>query len=424
MRLPLAGYQSYCWGRVGRWAAAAAILLAPIPIAMSDVLYLRNGGSVEGEIVETDATSFKVRTVVGAVTLAKNDVTRIEKSPSPFAEYEQRRKALRRTARDHMDLAAWCAETGLASERKLHLRSAIDLDPDFEPARRALGFVRVGGFWVEGRKVVARQEGAAGPDSKAPAKADSQAEQQKLIDAVRASWTRRIRAIRNSLLESPIGRTVEDGRRRILAISDPLAIGPMSRVLSQGDPPIRALLVEALSAFAEDEASMNIAILGLLEPIKQVREAALDEIARRNDPRTIPQYRKALKAGNETVLLRAADGLGRIKALEAVPDLIDVLTRQRMKVVERYPNTFFSGFRAVYGIPVRSRGGVTIQVANYPRIGMPDSRLHRGLMVQRVAQKVTVYRTEVREALRQITGQDFGFDRDEWRRWYKREYRS
>ncbi len=32
---------------------------------------------------------------------------------------------------------------------------------------------------------------------------------------------------------------------------------------------------------------------------------------------------------------------------------------------------------------------------------------------------VTVYRTEVLEALRRLTGQDFGFEREPWQRWYE-----
>ena len=32
---------------------------------------------------------------------------------------------------------------------------------------------------------------------------------------------------------------------------------------------------------------------------------------------------------------------------------------------------------------------------------------------------VTVYRTEVREALCKITGRDFGFDMDAWAQWYQ-----
>jgi hypothetical protein len=38
-------------------------------------------------------------------------------------------------------------------------------------------------------------------------------------------------------------------------------------------------------------------------------------------------------------------------------------------------------------------------------------------------QRVTVYRTELLEALRRITGQDFGFDRDDWLRWYEQRKR-
>jgi hypothetical protein len=34
---------------------------------------------------------------------------------------------------------------------------------------------------------------------------------------------------------------------------------------------------------------------------------------------------------------------------------------------------------------------------------------------------VTVFRTEVMEALKRITGQNFGFDAVAWRRWYEEQ---
>jgi len=59
------------------------------------------------------------------------------------------------------------------------------------------------------------------------------------------------------------------------------------------------------------------------------------------------------------------------------------------------------------------------QAALEPECGiyMPASFVHNEWQYRRV----TVYRTEVLEALRRITGRDFGFDREDWQKWYEKQ---
>ncbi len=403
------------WLRARLVAACVLTALSVGAIATADVFYLHDGGRVTGQLLGTSETAYQVRTTVGIVSLPIDAVHRREAAPSPFEEYDRRAADAADSADAHFQLAAWCDEQGLVSERRLHLRRTLELNPDYAAARAALGFVRVGAVWVDGRAGAARS-GATGaqPLAEDPAVAEA-----KLIRAVQGEWTRRIRAIRTGLLESSSERHVEGGRRQIGEIRDPLAIVPLARVLASGNRVCRELLVDRLSAFPQDEATMNLAVLALTDRDADIRSRALAELRRRDDPRVSAQYRKALRSDNDELIRRAAVGLGALGAAEAVPELIEMLTVQRNKMVEVPVRTYFGGWLNDFDEPTTVSLSGALRVNHNPEIGVVDYT--GGVAVDNVfrLQRVTVYRTEVLEALKQLTGQNFGFDAAEWRTWYE-----
>lgn len=411
------GVSKQAWG-----AALAAFILAGMALpARADILHLKSGGSVEGTIVERDERSYKVRTLVGTVTVPAEAVVRIEERASVLDEYVQRREQVADTPAAQVELAAWCEERGLKSAWRTHLKRALELDADYEPARKALGFVRVGGMWVEGRSVAERTESTADP--KEPPETDAADQDgQKVMAAIQSQWNVRIRAIRTNKLESGVDRLVEEGRARIVEIGDPLAILPLVRLLGDGNWACREALVSVLSHFPQDEATMHLAILALVDPSEGIRRQALAELKRRGDPRVVPQFRRALATDNDELIKRAAIGLGALEATAAVPDLIDLLTARRDKMVEVSTRTYFADYVVTFDTPTVIALGNVAHIRHRPVLGLPA--LGTGLVfVNRDYQlrSVTVFRTEVMEALKQITGQNFGFDAGAWRRWYEEQ---
>jgi hypothetical protein len=407
-----------------RWRGLLGVGVIALSVGLSargDILHLKSGGSIEGTIVERDERSYKVRTPVGTVTVPVEAVARIEEKPSVLDEYVQRRERVADTPAAQFELAQWCEEQDLAAARRTHLKRALELDSDYEPARKALGFVRVGGMWAEGRSVAERAESAAGP--KAPPETDAtDQDSQKVMAAIQSQWNVRIRAIRTNRLESGVDRLVEEGRARIVEIGDPLAILPLVRVLGDGNWACREALVSVLSHFPQDEATMHLAILALVDPGEDIRRQALAELKRRDDPRVIPQFRRALVTDNDELIKRAAIGLGALEATAAVPDLIGLLTARRDKVVEVSTRTYFADYVVTFDTPTVIALGDVACIRHQPVLGLPA--LGTGLVfVNREYQlrSVTVFRTEVMEALKRITGQNFGFDAVAWRRWYEEQ---
>lgn len=403
------------------WVILAGRFAGP---AAADVLQLKSGGVVEGEIVTADSEKYVVRTTVGIVTLPVNAVESIEKSESPFQEYERRRAACPETSADHTDLAQWCEDRGLAQERRHHLNRAIELDCDYDPARRELGYVHVGMMWADGRatRVPPRKDksAAADSDNTRGATADTDVhDSEKVVAAIQSHWMRRFRAIRTNYLESAQDAVARRGRTQILDIHDPLAILPMARVLGAGSRYSRGVLVESLASFSEDEATLNLSVIALLDSDDSIRKQAISELVKRNDNRVAAQFRKGLASDNDEILRRAAVGLGALHDQAAVPELIPELTARRWRQVEVPVRQYLNGLTTTFTQPTR----VTISNANSilhaPQIGAVDLEGPLNVTTEMQWQNVTVYRTEVLEALKAITGENYGFDAAAWQRWYE-----
>jgi len=142
-------------------------------VARADVVILRDGGRIDGEILRETATELEVKLPYGRITVPLTEVVRIERAASPEKEFARRRAALRPGDADErvalgrlalerlyasplageLALEAWSADPGhpgaLALLRELDYR--YDESGTFAPATRwyeAHAFVRREKKWV------------------------------------------------------------------------------------------------------------------------------------------------------------------------------------------------------------------------------------------------------------------------------------
>ena len=128
--------------------ALAAALVCLATLALGDVVYLKNGGSIEGQVVPTgDGVILKLP--AGEVRISSAAIERIERKPSALDEYQKRLAQLNQDDADaHSKLGAWARANGLKLQARGHFEKAIALNPNHAAARQALGYRLVGGKWL------------------------------------------------------------------------------------------------------------------------------------------------------------------------------------------------------------------------------------------------------------------------------------
>lgn len=398
---------------------ASISLALGVATARGDILHLRSGGTLSGEVLERDEGHYRIRTVDGVVTVDHESVERVEPGPSPFKEYERRKAAAADTELAHLELATWLEAQGMTALSKQHLQQALAHNPRSVAALRALGYVQINGMWVDGRSL---ERGVAKPArDEAESRPVEQEDPERLVAAIQAQWRRHIYAACEGFLKSSNAKAQREGRERILAIEDPLAILPLTRVLSEGSRSIRELLVEALAGFPHDEATMNLAVMALSDDDSGVRSRALAALGPRDDPRVAAMFRETLQSGNDALIRRAAEALGRLRSAGAVPELIGALRVQRRRWVESPSSRYLGVAQSAFHRPTQVNLGGRVVIPYQPLVGVAFASSNIFVDTEYQLRDVTVFRTEVLEALKQITGQNFGFEEAPWRRWHEEQ---
>lgn len=213
----------------------------------------------------------------------------------------------------------------------------------------------------------------------------------------------------------------DEGRRRILALKDPLAIPAIIEILSKGSPAVRRIMIEALDQFTDhDDTTAYLIVVALVDPDPLLRDAAaIALLKRKSDGRIVQELRRALDSDEEAMLRNAATALGVLGDRSVVPDLIDRLSMEiiievpvsRESIFNGIGQAYVGGFRAKVAPGVAQIEPIVSTVSSGVALGMEDE----GPIIE----YKTVHRTEVQEALIALTGVNHGFDGQLWREWWE-----
>jgi len=118
-------------------------------VASADIVHLKDGRKVEGEVVEKSATKVVVKTKFGLSEFATADVDRVEAKNTPEQELAARlAKADAADASSLFDVYLYAKEQKLTSKGKDILKQIVKLSPDHEAARKELGHVKYNDKWI------------------------------------------------------------------------------------------------------------------------------------------------------------------------------------------------------------------------------------------------------------------------------------
>ncbi|MEZ6051543.1 MAG: HEAT repeat domain-containing protein [Planctomycetaceae bacterium] len=409
--------------------ATLSLLGVSTSVMHADVIRLKNGGQIRGEVESQDnggrADGVTINTLTGArVTIPGDDVDFISPRSLRIEEYETQARTIPDTVDAHWKLAEWAREQHLKQQRDEQLDHIIRLEPDHEEAQRGLGRSLHNGRWMT-RDELMTSRGYIRHRGK-------YITQQELDLIERTDAQRQAEQVWHGKVRLwfgwATGRDAErqaDGRQKLSQITDPDAIAALVKVMADSqDRDVRLFLVKLLTNIPDSRSVGPLVQQSLLDVDGQVREAAIKAIDEPRRPPAINLYIAALENKARIVVRRAGYALGQIGDRSAIPALIAALVTQHQYQVtyqEATPTYALSSDGNIGFAGTTS--GLTPEVEGLMRTG----QLPYGAVVipppgGTVTKSTTVTRTErnveVLEALKTLSGENFGFDERTWQLWW------
>lgn len=387
-----------------------AFVATVVASARADVFVLKNGGRIQGQWLNSDqkpAGKYVIRTAAGVeLTVDAAQIAEAQLESTDVHEYERLAPGFANTVADQWKLAEWCRERKLPEQRRRHLERIVELDPDYAPARRALGFSLVAGEWVtpEGHRAKQGYRYFRGR-WRLPQEIELIENREKAAQIER-DWVAKIRRWRQDLF----GTQAAEARRQILAIRDPAAVKPLAELITT--EPVRAVKLLYLDVLGEirNGPAKNVMVLVVFsDPDVEMFHAAVDKLVPLKTPEMVEVFVQALKQANNVRLNRAAYVIGRLNEPSTIPALIDVLvTTHKVTTPGRgSPDAITSVF------PNAERSTLPVGNGSFQFGNGNQTRLE------------TVPNQEVLNTLVRFSrGVSFGFDPPAWHRWYANEVKN
>ncbi len=306
----------------------------------ADVIELRGGGQVQGKAVPDPKNKDRVQVWLlrgrNPLTFQKGQVLNVIPQPGPLDGYVAKRAKVESTASAQFELGSWCEQNKLPDLARLHYETALSLDSNFDQAHRKLGHLYQDGVWVTRDDVSAAQGLVKYKGRWVTAEEKAKREDAAQTTAAQVSWLRRIKVLRQAILNGPSDRRRE-AESQLMAIRDPDAVVPLVRAFGQDEPPLRILLATVLSTIGGPEATRALVGRVLDESDSEVRSATLEHLKERDEKGVPVQFARALASENVQVINRAAWALNNLEAVEAVPRLVSVLITTEQQIVYEPP---------------------------------------------------------------------------------------
>jgi len=132
-------------------AFLACLLLAGAAVA--DLVTMKDGRVLEGDVLSDDGTTVRLRMRLGTINIRKDEIVSIEEKATPEEEYEERLRGLdRQDAKALLELGEWLLTKKMTRQAIDHLIEADRLDPAAEGPRAALGRIgwhKAGDEWQD-----------------------------------------------------------------------------------------------------------------------------------------------------------------------------------------------------------------------------------------------------------------------------------
>jgi len=370
-------------------------LLGLTPAVFADIFVLESGGKIQGELLNRDEqprTKYVVRSGAATINLPSEQVREtIHQSPADL-EYARRAPVTADTVEAQWELAEWCRNNLLVKERRTHLRRIIEIDPNHQQARFALGYQFLKGGWIT-RSDARRNEGYELYNGKWRTPQEIEIlESRARAESTEKEWLGRLKKWRKDLDDRDRSKQAYSS---LASIDDPVAAGPIGQYFAgERVRNVKYLYADVLAKIKTGEAVNVLVQRALADDDEEVFYYCVKKLSEIKPPHVGDPFIVALKDNLNRKVLRSAIALAQLQDKTAISPLIDAL-------ITTHPDVIDTGEFTTAGF---GNGGSTLAKGD-------------GLMT-----KVTyAHNQPVLDALSKLTGADFGFDKRAWRIWYSQE---
>jgi len=395
--------------------------------ARSDLIRLKSGGEVRGQIQRKAGASLKapvtILTVTGSrLVVDRADIEFVTRRSLKIEEFETRSRSVPDTVEAHWALAEWCRKNLLRTQRQAELKHVIELQPDHEAAHLALEHQWHDGKWFT-RDAWMESQGYVKYKSKYVTVQELELlkkTRQELLEE--REWSKKIR-LWHTWLNGRNQRRSAVALAELQQVDSPQAVSGLRRNFwEDNNPHVRSLYVQILSQIPGAAPVSALVEQSLHDPEYEIRYAALNGISTEHAAMARELFVRALRHDSNAVVRRAGIGLQRVGDESVVLALIDaVVTRHRYRV--RIPES--------NSISINKNGSAATGTQALPaelQAAFRAGQFPNGVIVQgpqepivrtRVVQVIQDHRNEeVHTALTKLTGKNFGFDKRTWRLWW------
>jgi len=263
------------------------------------------------------------------------------------------------------------------------------------------------------------------------------------LDDQELAWYARIKTLAEGPLSSTSMAEYREGEKQLLAITDPAALKPMGLAIYTRNTRWRSSFLKAATQYAQSSeppqdkvAVAYLADMAVGDKSPILRGKARAAILHKDTPKYADQLEYRLTTFRRAeVRERAAKLLADLKVVSAIANMIEMLTTEELRVkgawIESY--TVMMDIRAHQaGVPTFRQ--VEVQAAT-PALGIatatievPTARVTSinttvsapaGVRIDYDYEITTRRHVGVLAALKRLTGEDFGYNKEAWYAWLR-----
>ncbi|TET37520.1 MAG: HEAT repeat domain-containing protein [Planctomycetota bacterium] len=380
--------------------------------AEADIVILKNGGRIEGTVIDRgDSVEVVIRPGV-STTIPRKDIEKIIIQTSPAQMYRDRARQLAADdALGHYHLGLWCKDQGLTREAEKEFKKVIKIHPGHEGARKELGHEKVDGKWLTKEEIMLKKGFVKYKNRWLP---KEEAEKKRKLDEL-------IKGIRGSIkeIEKAKGDPPLNAIEKLSKITDPAALNVLTKSLRSKNVHVRAAVAASLGFVGNRKTKKTLLSIIFKDKDGGVRAAcakSLFMIARKTgDAKEIKKLIEMMfKQGYPVKRKAAAEALGNIGDRQFITYLIRALVIEiQVKSKEEDMDPF--------GVPVTPEEKDRVRARGWrPRKLTNPGGVSVGPLKDKTKTKPWE-NPKALEALKKMTGQDFGYDQKKWQEWHLKD---